>query len=142
MDDIFADPTNPARSMRDEASLLECARRLVRQGYVRRLWLLLIGPDGQLLPQLQQIDGTPISPDAYAVLGLRRILSIVAEPDVEVVAVLERSGSSTPAPDDLAWRAVLERAAAEQAVPLRAVLLAHGAGVDLLRPEVPRTLAA
>lgn len=133
-------PFGPGELVRDEQALLACARSIVQHGIVRRLWILLIDDDGAMLPQLQQIDGTPVSPDAYAVMALRRILDVVAEPDVEVAFVLERPGASRPSPDDWAWHDAVVRAARAQAVPLRGVLLAHGGGVDLLAP--PRTLAA
>ena len=129
-----ARPFGPGERIHDEHALLACVRSLVQQGIVHC-------PEGRkLLPQLQQIDGTPVSPDAYAVMALRRILDVVAAPDVEVAFVLERPGGGRPTPDDWAWHDAVVRAARAQAVPLRGVLLAHGAGVDLLEP--PRTLAA
>ncbi|SDR67512.1 hypothetical protein [Agrococcus carbonis] len=115
---------------------------LVQHGIVRRLWIFLMDDVGVLQPQLQQIDGTPVTPDAYAVLALRRILALVAEPGTSIVVVLERSGSAAPTPDDWAWRDAAVRAAREQALPLDGVLLAHRDGVGPLEPEAPRTLAA
>jgi hypothetical protein len=115
---------------------------LVQHGIVRRLWIFLIDDGGAVRPELQQIDGTPVTPDAYAVLALRRILSLVAEPGTSVVLVLERPGAATPSPDDWAWRDAAARAAHEQALPLCGVLLAHRDGVAALEPEAPRTLAA
>ena len=135
-----ARPFGPGERIQDEHALRAHASSLVQQGIVQRLWILLVDDHGAMLPQLQQIDGTPVSPDAYAVMALRRILDVVAAPDVEVAFVLERPGGGRPTPDDWAWHDAVVRAARAQAVPLRGVLLAHGAGVDLLEP--PRTLAA
>lgn len=107
---------------------------LVERGFVRRLWIWCIDPGGGLRRDLQQIDGVPVSPDAGAAVVLRGILELVLEDAREVVVVLERPGSSSPTPDDWAWHDALVRAIDGLAVPLRAVLLAHGSGVDALTP--------
>ncbi|GEK81422.1 hypothetical protein [Agrococcus baldri] len=112
---------------------------LVQHGIVPRLWIFLIDPDGTLRRDLQQIDGTPVSPDAYAVLALRGILGHVLDVDQEVVFVIERPAGPRPSPDDWAWHDAIVRAAGGIPVPLRGVLLAHLDGVDVLEP---RTLAA
>ena len=135
-------PSRPIRA-RDADDLLEVARGLVQHGLVRRLWILLLTPDGTLLPQLQQVDGIPVCPDAYAVLALRGLLGRIAEPEREIAVVLERPGAARPTPDDWAWHDAVARAARGQALPLRSVLLAHSADVDLMEPDPPpRTLAA
>lgn len=134
-------PMLPARA-RDADDVLELARGLVQHAIVRRLWILLLDGDGALRPQLQQVDGIPVSPDGHAALALRGILGLVAEPGAEAAFVLERPGGARPTPDDWAWRDAIVRAVCRREVPLRAVLLAHSAGVDRLEPEPPRTLAA
>lgn len=118
---------------------LDRIAELVQHGIVTRLWIFLIEPDGSLRREMQQIDGIPRSPDAYAVLALRGILGHVLDVDQEVVFVIERPGGAEPTPDDWAWHDAIVRAAGGIPVPLRGVLLAHRTGVDAL---VPRTLAA
>ncbi|WP_306231150.1 hypothetical protein [Agrococcus beijingensis] len=119
----------------DEAALLERARTLIQQGYVRRLWLLAIDERGLLVPQLTQLDDPPITPDAPAVGALRRIIGFFADAGTSLAVVLERPGSPWPSPDDWAWHDVIHRAAADRPEALRGVLLAHGCGVDLLEPD-------
>jgi hypothetical protein len=121
----------------DDRALLERARSLIRCGFVRRLWLLAIETDGTMLPQLTQLDDTPVTPDAPAIDALRRILHGFADAGLSLAVVLERPGSPWPSPDDWAWRDVIQRAAGERPEALRAVLLAHGCGVDLLEAEEP-----
>lgn len=116
----------------DDAALLERARTLVQRGFTRRLWLLLLDHDQRQLPQLTQIDGTPVSPDAPALGALRRIVEHFADAGLSLAVVLERPGSPWPSPDDWAWHDVIHRAARDRPHALRGVLLAHGSGVDLL----------
>jgi hypothetical protein len=118
---------------------LEAVAALVQHGIVPRLWIFLIEPDGTMRRDLQQVDGIPISPDAYAVLALRGILGHLLEQDQEVVFVIERPAGPTPSPDDWAWHDAIVRTVRGIPVPLRGVLLAHLDGVDAMRP---RTLAA
>lgn len=112
---------------------------LVQHGIVARLWIFPVEPDGSLRRDLQQVDGIPTTPDAYAVRALRGILEHVLGRDEELVVVIERPAGADPTPDDWAWLDAVVRAARAVPVPLRGVLLAHRAGVDAL---VPRTLAA
>lgn len=112
---------------------------LVRHGIVARIWIFLIGADGSLQRAVQQIDGIPVSPDAHAVLALRGILARTVDRDEEVVAVIERPAAPAPTPDDWAWHDAIRSAARGLPVPVRGVLLAHLAGVEVL---APRTLAA
>lgn len=112
---------------------------LVQHGIVRRLWIFPIAADGTLRRDLQQVDGIPVSPDAYAVLALRGILGHVVDEDEEVAVVIERPAAAAPTPDDWAWHDAIVRAASGIPVSLRGVLLAHRTGVDALHP---RTLAA
>lgn len=116
----------------DDASLLERARSVVREGIVRRLWLLLLDRDGLLVPRLTLIDDTPVTPEAEAPAALGRILGGIADAGCSVAVVLERPGPPWASPDDWAWHDALRRAGAAHAGTLRAVLLAHSGGVDLL----------
>lgn len=123
----------------DAESLLERARSVIRAGSVRRLWLLLIDPDGLLVPRLTLIDDTPVTPEAEARPALRRLLGGIVESGCSVAVVLERPGPARPSPDDWAWHDVLQRAGAAHPGTLRAVLLAHSGGVDLLEAGGPDT---
>lgn len=118
----------------DDAALLERARSLIRQGLVRRLWLLLLDADGILLPPLTQIDETPVTPEAEAAPALRRIMEGIADAGMSVAVVLERPGPPQPSPDDWAWHDVIRRAGDGLDGTLGGILLAHGGGVDLLEP--------
>ncbi|MCH1883025.1 hypothetical protein [Agrococcus sp. ARC_14] len=133
------DDTTPPPSPFAEADPLAAAAALVQQGIVRRLWIFLIDPRGRLRRELQQVDGIPVTPDAYAVLAVRGILGHVLEPENEVAFAIERPGRPEPTPDDWAWHDAIVRAAEGISVPLRGVLLAHGSGVD---PMAPRIVAA
>ena len=130
------DDTTSAPHGRAAADPLAAAAALVQQGFVRRLWIFLIDPDGSLRRALQQIDGIPVSPDAYAVLALRGILGHVIEPEVEVAFVIERTGRAEPTPDDWAWHHAITKASRGIEVPLRGVLLAHDSGVDVMEPRI------
>jgi hypothetical protein len=121
----------------DDASLLERARSVVREGLVRRLWLLRIDADGLLVPQLTLIDDTPVTPEAEALGALRRLIGGLAETGCSVAIVLERPGPPRPSPDDWAWHDVLRRAGDAHAGALRGVLLAHSGGVDALGAAPP-----
>ena len=125
----------------DDASLLERARSVIGAGLERRLWLLLIDADGLLVPRLTLIDATPVTPEAAAVPALRRLIGGVVETGCSVAVVLERPGPRRPSPDDGAWHDVLRRAGEAHPGALRAVLLAHSGGVDLLTPAVPAASA-
>ena len=118
----------------DDAALLERVRSVIGEGRVRRLWLLLLDADGITGPRLAQIDGTPITPEAEAVVALRRLMAWIAGADWSVVVVLERPGPRRPSPDDWAWHDVIRRAADGRRGALRSVLLAHSGGVDELVP--------
>ncbi len=118
----------------DDASLLERARSLIRCGLVRRLWLLLLDADGIMVPTLTQIDETPVAPEPEASVALRRLVHGIADMGGSVAVVLERPGPPWPSPDDWAWHDAIRRAADGRGSALRAVLLAHSAGVDVLQP--------
>lgn len=119
----------------DDAALLERARSLIRAGFVRRLWLLLLDGDGIMLPRLTQIDETPVTPEAAATPALHRLLGGIADAGMAAVLVLERPGPPTPTPDDWAWHEVIRRAGDGLGGTLRGILLAHADGVDLLEPS-------
>lgn len=124
----------------DDASLLERARSLIRAGFVRRLWLLVLDADGIMVPPLAQIDETPVTPEADATAALGRLIGGFADAGCSVAIVLERPGPPWPSPDDWAWHDVIRRAAAHHAAAhhdgaLRGVLLAHSRGIDLLQPD-------
>lgn len=121
----------------DDAALLDRARSLIREGFVRRLWLLLLDADGIMLPRLTQIDETPVTPEAEASPALRRLIAAIAEGGMSVAFVLERPGASMPTPDDWAWHEAIRRAGDGLGDALRGILLAHGGGVDLLEPRAP-----
>lgn len=118
----------------DDDALLERARSLLGEGLVPRLWLLLLDEEGRQLPLLPQIEGSPRTPDAAAPMTVRTTLGVVAEVAAQVAVVLERPGRPSPTPDDLAWCDAIRRGARGLQVELRAVLLAHGRGVDRLWP--------
>lgn len=121
----------------DDAALLDRARSLIREGFVRRLWLLLLDGDGIMLPRLTQIDETPVTPEAEAAAALHRLIGGIAEAGMSVAFVLERPGPPVPTPDDCAWHATIRRAGDGLGGALRGILLAHGGGVDLLEPGQP-----
>lgn len=126
----------------DDSTLTEPLERvaaLVQCGFVSRLWIFLIDPDGRLRREVQQIDGIPITPDAHAVPALRGILDLVVDDGQEAVVVIERAAAAEPTPDDWAWHDAIRSAARGPRVTLRGVLLAHRDGVDVL---APRTLTA
>lgn len=117
----------------DDDALLERATTLIQQGFVRRMWLLLLDDERRQLPLLPQIEGAPVSPDAETVATLTALLTGVAEIAAHVAIVLERPGRARATPDDLAWTDVIVRAAARTPrVQLLGVLVAHGRGVDAL----------
>lgn len=129
----------------DDAALLERVRTLVQRGFVRRLWLVLLDDESRQLPVMPQIEEMPRSPGADAVQVLAQLLDQVGEFCTAVAFVLERPGRPRPEPDDLAWADAIARAASGSPVRLRAVLLAHGVGVDPVEPseqEPPRIVAA
>ncbi|WP_413319793.1 hypothetical protein AA0Z99_04320 [Agrococcus sp. 1P02AA] len=109
--------------------LLDEIAALVQHGIVPRLWIFIVGADGSLRRDLQQIDGIPVSPDAHAVLALRGIIGFLLEEDEAVVCVIERPAGAEPSPDDWAWHDAIVAAARGLPGALRGVLLAHRAGV-------------
>lgn len=118
----------------DDAAMLERARTLIRCGYARRMWLLLLDDDDLQLPLLPQIDGIPRSPGADAAMTLHSVLEQLAGYGSQVAVVLERPGAAEPEPDDLAWADAIRRGSHGSGVRMRGVLLAHSGGVDALQP--------
>jgi len=116
----------------DDAAMLERARTLIRCGYARRMWLLLLDEDDLQQPLLPQIDGIPRSPGADATMTLHGVLEQLEGYCSQVAVVLERPGSAEPQPDDLAWADAIRRGADGSRVRMRGVLLAHSGGVDAL----------
>ena len=130
LDDLDLDE----RRLVDDEQLLDRLRALLRAGFVRRWWLVLLDEDDRQLPAMPQLEGAPRSPDARAVRDVGTILRGLAQLAPQCAIVIERPGGRRPDPDDLAWAEAMRRAAPGTGVALRGVFLAHSSGVDALDP--------
>ncbi len=127
-------PTRDDEPLRTDEQLLDRVGRIVGAAIRPQLWLMLLDAQERQLPLLVPVEGIPAHPELDAVAGMARIVEQLARSAgaASVVAVLERPGGELPDRGVRAWGAVLVDAAAEARIPLRALLLAHDAGVSLL----------
>ncbi|WAB81030.1 hypothetical protein OVN18_10765 [Microcella daejeonensis] len=127
-------PAHDDEPLRSDEQVLDRVARLVGAAIRPQLWLMMLDPRDRQLPLLVPVEGIPAHPELDAVDGMARIIEQLARSAgaASVVAVLERPGGEHPDRGVRAWGAVLVDAAAEAGIPLRALLLAHDAGVLLL----------
>jgi hypothetical protein len=127
-------PAHDDEPLRSDEQVLDRVARLVGAAIRPQLWLMMLDPRDRQLPLLVPVEGIPAHPELDAVDGMARIIEQLARSAgaASVVAVLERPGGEHPDRGVRAWGAVLVDAAAEAGIPLRALLLAHDAGVVLL----------
>lgn len=127
-------PAHDDEPLRSDEQVLDRVTRLVGAAIRPQLWLMMLDPRDRQLPLLVPVEGIPAHPELDAVDGMARIIEQLARSAgaASVVAVLERPGGEHPDRGVRAWGAVLVDAAAEAGIPLRALLLAHDAGVVLL----------
>ncbi len=127
-------PAHDDEPLRSDEQVLDRVARLVGAAIRPQLWLMMLDPCDRQLPLLVPVEGIPAHPELDAVDGMARIIEQLARSAgaASVVAVLERPGGEHPDRGVRAWGAVLVDAAAEAGIPLRALLLAHDAGVLML----------
>lgn len=102
------------------------------------LWFIFIEPDGQLVPNIHQIEDMPPAP-ADEIVGLIGILGRVLDgSDLSVAALWSRPGVAASRSGDLAWARGLTAGARAQGLRMWPI---HLAGDDDLRVFAPDELA-
>ena len=106
---------------------------LIGRANRRQLWLLFLDDQQVQLPVIIPIDALPSAPpsgpDEAATLAEMLKATVDAAAAASVIIVVERFGPPALTPSDVAWARALHDACDAVAVPLRAILLSHRAGV-------------
>ncbi len=100
-----------------------------------RLWLLLLDPDGCVVPHVVQIDEIPHRTDPADCLPLLEMARHVVPDGGSLAILLSRAGSNAMTTDDRSWARGLTEAGVRQGIRMWPVHFANDVELRVFAPD-------